>query len=209
VTMPRVATLAFGLLAALALAGGPAPAGAAAPEEAKAIVARTLDEVLGVLRNRELAADARRLEVERIAYARFDFATISRLVLARNWPNLSAAQQQDFITEFKRHLTLTYWKTLEDYRDEDVEVDGVRAEKNSDVTVRTTIPGERTAPIRIDYRMRPADGSFVVIDVIIESVSLVQNFRAQTQEIVAKDGVDALIEKLRQRNDARVREASG
>jgi phospholipid transport system substrate-binding protein len=204
--MRRAAPLALGILTALALAG---PAGAAAADDAKAVVKTTLDEVLAVLRDRERPADARRKEVERIAYARFDFETISRLVLARNWPKLSAAQQQAFISEFKRHLTLTYWKTLEDYRNQDVEVDGARAEKNGDVTVRSNIEGERSEPIRIDYRMRPAKTSYVVIDIIIEGVSLVQNFRAQTQEIIAKDGVDSLIAKLKQRNDERSRESGG
>jgi ABC-type transporter MlaC component len=48
-----------------------------------------------------------------------------------------------------------------------------------------------------------------VIDVVIEGVSLVQNFRAQTQEIVAKDGIDSLIGKLRERNDARTAKSGG
>ena len=82
-------------------------------------------------------------------------------------------------------------------------VDGARTEKNGDVTVRSNIEGERAEPIRIDYRMRRAAASWSVIDVIIEGVSLVQNFRAQTQEIIAQDGVDRLIAKLRQKNDER------
>jgi ABC-type transporter MlaC component len=36
-----------------------------------------------------------------------------------------------------------------------------------------------------------------VIDVIIEGVSLISNFRAQIQEIVSSKGVDHLIETLR------------
>jgi phospholipid transport system substrate-binding protein len=199
----RAAPLALGLLAALALA--PLPSRAAPADEAKAVVSETLDRVLAILRDRAKPADARRTEVESIAYARFDFTTISRLVLARNWPKLSAAQQGDFIEEFKRHLTLTYWKTLEDYRDQDVDVNGARAEKNGDVTVRSNIEGEGSEPIRIDYRMRPSGAGWLVIDVIIEGVSLVQNFRAQTQEIIARDGVDSLIAKLREKNDERSR----
>jgi phospholipid transport system substrate-binding protein len=205
--MRRRPALAFGLLALLAL--GAEPSRAAPADDAKAVVSSTLDEVLAVLRDRKRPEAARRSEVERIAYARFDFATISRLVLARNWPKLSSAQQTDFVAEFKRHLTLTYWKTLDDNRDRKVQVDGARAEKNGDVTVRSNIEGERSEPIRIDYRMRPDGSSWKVIDVIIEGVSLVQNFRSQTQEIIAKDGVDHLIAKLRQKNDERNRESGG
>lgn len=206
--MVRRAHLGLGALALAALLA-PAPAPAAPVDDARAVVRRTVDEALAVLRDRARPEASRRSEVERIAYARFDFDTISRLVLARNWPKLSPAQQQDFIVEFKRHLTLTYWKTLEDYRDRDVEIAAARQEKNGDVTVRTHTEGERSEPIRIDYRLRQSAGGFRVIDVVIEGVSLVQNFRAQTQEIVAKDGIDSLIGKLRERNDARTAKSGG
>jgi phospholipid transport system substrate-binding protein len=156
--------------------------------------------VLVVLRDKAMPAPERRSRVEKIAYAHFDFDTISRLVLARNWPKLSAKQKADFVVEFKRHLSGTYWKTLEDYRDQKVAVDGTRQEKSGDVTVRSTIEGERSEPIRLDYRMRPKAGDWVVIDVVIEGVSLVQNFRNQTQEIIGEVGIDGLIDRLRQKN---------
>jgi phospholipid transport system substrate-binding protein len=191
------------LLALLGVLAAPAMAGPAV--DAKQVVSTTLDQVLAVLRDRAKPAEERRRQVESIAYARFDFETISRLVLARNWPKLSAAQRTAFVGELKRHLSATYWKTLEDYRDQTVEVDGARLEGNGDVTVRSTIKGEAAEPIRIDYRVRPKAGEWTVIDVTIESVSLVQNFRSQTQEIISDVGVDGLIDRLREKNQERER----
>ena len=181
----------------------PQAARAAGADDAQALVKKTLDSVLAVLRDKAMPAEQRRAKVEAIAYVNFDFETISKLVLARNWPKLSAKQQGDFVVEFKRHLSATYWKTLEDYRNEKVLVEGSRAEKNGDVTVRSSIDSERSEPIRIDYRMRSFGGQWKVIDVIIENVSLVQNFRSQTQELIAKNGVDGLIEALRKKNAER------
>jgi phospholipid transport system substrate-binding protein len=191
---------ACALLAASAWLAGAALAAPA--DEAKAVVSTTLDQVLAVLRDKAKPPEQRRALVEKIAYAHFDFDTISKLVLARNWPKLSAQQQADFVVEFKRHLSGTYWKTLEDYRDQKVEVTGTRQEKKGDVTVRSTIEGERSEPIRLDYRMRPKTGKWMVIDVIIEGVSLVQNFRNQTQEIIGDVGIDGLIGRLREKNAA-------
>ena len=187
-------------LAAALLALAPATAQGAATDDARAVVTTTLDQVLAVLRDRAKPAPERKKSVESIAYRHFDFDTISRLVLARNWPKLSAKQRDEFVVEFKRHLSGSYWKTLEDYRDQKVTVDGARAETRGDVTVRSSIDAERAEPIRIDYRMRPKAGEWYVIDVIIEGVSLVQNFRSQTQEIIGDVGVDGLIERLRQKN---------
>ena len=58
--------------------------------------------------------------------------------------------------------------------------------------------------IRVDYRLRKRGERWLGIDVIVEGVSLVQNFRAQAQEIVSSEGPDALIERLQNR----VQEAS-
>jgi phospholipid transport system substrate-binding protein len=195
---------AFACAVGLALA---APLAAAPTDDGRALVTRTLDDVLAVLRDKQKPPAVRRQKVETIAYAHFDFATISRLVLARNWPKLSARQRDEFVVEFKRHLSGTYWKTLEDYRDQKVTVNGARAEKNGDVTVRSQIEGERSEPIRIDYRLRPSGAELKVIDVIIEGVSLVQNFRSQTQQIISEVGVDGLIGRLREKNAER--EAEG
>ena len=183
--------------------GLPAPAaGAENPEAAaSATVQQTLDGVIAILRDRELEDAVRKARVEEIAYSRFDFEVIARLVLARNWKKLTPAQREEFIVEFKRHLSASYWRTLDDYRDEEVELTGSRLARNGDVTVRSRIlGGDRSAPIEIDYRMRTRAGEWVVIDVIVEGVSLVQNFRSQTQEIISDVGVDRLIERLREKN---------
>jgi len=198
--------LAAGALAAGLLALAPTPAPAAPADDARAVVSTTLDQVLAVLRDKAKPPAERKQRVESIAYRHFDFDTISRLVLARNWPKLSAQQRADFVVEFKRHLSGTYWKTLEDYRDQKVTVDGTRVESKGDVTVRSSIDAERSEPIRMDYRMRQKAGEWTVIDVIIEGVSLVQNFRSQTQEIIGDAGVDGLIERLRQKNAEREKE---
>lgn len=190
-----VPALCLGLALVAAVGALAAPA-----DEATEVVRTTLDRVLAVLRDKAQPPEQRRQKVEQIAYVNFDFDTISRLALAKNWPKLSAKQQAAFVVEFKKHLSGTYWKTLEDYRDQKVVVEGARLEKNGDVTVRSTIEGERSEPIRLDYRMRRAGKGWRVIDVIIEGVSLVQNFRGQTQEILAEVGIDGLIDRLRQKN---------
>jgi len=200
--------VALGLALAALLALAPAGARAAGTDDAKKLVGTTLDQVLAVLRDKAKPADQRKKEVEQLAYTHFDFDTISKLVLAKNWSKLSPQQQKDFVVEFKRHLSGTYWKTLEDYRDQKVTVGDARSEKNGDVTVRSSIDAERGEPIRMDYRLRASGGEWRVIDVIIEGVSLVQNFRSQTQEIISSDGIDGLIGKMRQKNAEREKNAA-
>jgi phospholipid transport system substrate-binding protein len=190
--MNRRTLLALLLLAALAPV-----ARAADPEAARATIVQTVDEVLAVLDEKGLSTDARISKLESIADRRFAWDLMARLVLARNWPKLSEQQRAEFQTEFRRHLRLSYGRRIETYSGEKIEVGDARGEPNGDVTVMTTIRGGRFEGTRVDYRMRTKSSDWQVLDVIIEGVSLISNFRTQIQEIVSSRGVEQLIDELR------------
>ena len=196
----RPAPWAVGVAAALALAASEV-AGADDQVEARASVQETIDRVMDVLHNDALSLEEKKQGVENIAIESFDFDVVSRLVLARNWRKFDETQRVDFKDAFQYHLSSTYRDTLDNFSDETITVERSRAEKNGDVTVTTVIhhKGDR---ILVDYRMRNREGRWRGIDVIIEGVSLVQNFRAQAQEIVTSEGPDALIQRLRDKHTA-------
>ena len=192
----RLAALLFGVVLAIAGANAAAAALSGPESEARSFVQQTIDTVLGILRNAKIPLEEKKNRVESIAYERFDFELMSRLVLARNWQKFSDKQKRDFVDAFKKHLSATYRDTLNTFRDESIEIGASRLEKNDDVTVMTIVTGS-TDTTKVDYRMRKGDQGWRGIDVIIEGVSLVQNFRAQAQEIVSAEGPDGLIQKLR------------
>jgi len=165
-----------------------------------AIVQQTSDEVVAVLANKSLSADQKRHDVQDIVYKYFDFETLSRLVLARNWKQMTPQQQADFVEEFKRHLSMTYGKNVESYNDERAVVIGDHKEAGDDWTVKTKIVRPSGADILVDYRVRQENGAWKVIDVIIEGVSLVANFRSQFQDIISNRGPQQLIDLLREKN---------
>lgn len=174
--------------------------GAASPNGPSAVVQETADAVVAVLADKNLSTAEKRSKIEQIVYAHFDFTTLSKLVLARNWKQLSPAQQHDFVEEFKRHLSVTYGRNVETYNNERAVITGDREESNGDWTVKTKIIRPSAADILVDYRLRQQDGHWHVIDVIIEGVSLVANFRSQFQEILTSSGPDHLIELLHEKN---------
>lgn len=197
-------------LAALFLASA---AGAHADGEvagAKAALQAAREETLSILNDKSLSRDARLSKLEGIALEHFDFPKMTQLVLGKNRSQLSKEQQAEFTQEFKEHLSLTYGKTFDRYTGaEKIEIGDGRLETNKDVTMRMNISGG-SAPadgVRIDYRMRGDTGKWLVIDVIPEGVSMIQNFRSQVQEIVTQKGVSQLIQTLREKNAERARTA--
>lgn len=168
--------------------------------EARGVVATTSEQVLAILRKKETPTDQRLGELQQIAYERFDFPTIGRLVLARGWGQLTPQQQQEFLADFKRHLSLDYGRRIDAYTDQKVEILSDRAEPNGDATVKTQVQGANSGMVAVDYRLRRVDGQWRVIDVIVEGVSLVSSYRSQFQEIMANGGPTRVLQVLREKN---------
>jgi len=174
---------------------------ARAGDSPRAIVEKMTQAAIDVLGNKGLSSEEKRHRIEDLAGANIDFDTMSHLVLARNWGRLSAAQQAEFVTLFKEHLALTYGRNIESYNNEKVEVVGERDEGHGDWTVKTKIRrGGGNADVLVDYRLRQQDDAWRIIDVVIERVSLVANFRSQFQEIVSGGGPAKLLDVLREKN---------
>jgi len=197
-------------LVAVALLGfaSPQPPDAAAQSAPRAMVQQTIDDVLVVLNDKALSTEQKRSRIESIAYQRFDFPTVSRLVLARNWQRFSKPQQTQFMEEFKRYLAVNYGNRIERYDQQKVDIVGERQEPRGDVTIQSVVRGGEFEGATVDYRLRQRDGSWLVIDVIVEGISLVSNFRDQFKEVLARGGPEELLEALRAKNAAGPAEAS-
>ncbi len=183
------------------------PALADPKADARAAMQSTIDDVLKVLRVPGSDTKARAQQIEDIAKQRFDFTTMSKLVLKRDWKRFTPAEQTDFVSEFTDYLSASYGTRIARYANEDVVTLGARAEVNNDVTVQTAIKGGEFDGATIDYRMRLLTGKWQVIDVVIEGISLVSNFRSQFADVIAKGGPQELLKRIRAKNDAGVVDA--
>lgn len=197
-----VLLLALALLAPLSpgtarAADEGAPVAALGPRE---VVEVTVGKVLAILADPALDSPTRRERIEAIAFDVFDFSTMSKLTLARNWKRFDDDQRRAFVREFKAHLSRTYGSRLDRYRQENVEIYATRDEPRGDVTVQTKVVGGQFDGIEMDYRLRRRDERWRAIDVVIEGVSLVANFRSQFAEVLSRGGPDDLIAQLRTKN---------
>ena len=201
-TKSEVAVLCAALAVCLG-AGAALAATETAPDSAKVLIEKTVVQVLAVLRDESRSVAQQRLELEKIAHARFDFRTMARLVLARDWKKLDSAKRDEFVDQFTTYLANDYGSRIERYHQEDVKVMGEQTKPRGDVEVRTKIVGGQSDGAVVDYRMRKGnDGTWRIIDVVIEGISLVANFRDQFREVIARGGPEALLQKLKEKNEA-------
>ena len=189
-------TLALGLGAQSALADPAA--------EARQSLQGTIDQILVLIQDPAFTDPAAREgQIEKIDNTVrniFDFSEFSSRTVGRNWKNFTADQQTAFIDAFAQLLRGTYIDKIESYNGEEVKYLGETVGTNGDkVEVSTSISLKtQEAPIKVAYRMLHKE-RWVVYDVIIEGVSLVQNYRTQFNELLQKGDADALIAKVKTR----------
>jgi phospholipid transport system substrate-binding protein len=202
--MLRLARPAMAILVAVVsvLAAPGVRAATESEAAARAVIAETVDEVLAVLRDKSKSTEDRIRSLEQIVYGRFDLYVMSRLVLARNWKRFSEEQKEQYVAEFKQYLTNSYGTRMERYDQQEVEIVGGSEEPRGDVVVKTKILGGEFEGALVDYRLRKQDSGWRVIDVVIEGISMVSNYRDQFKSIVSSGGPELLLEKLKEKNAA-------
>ncbi|MFB3924493.1 MAG: phospholipid-binding protein MlaC [Syntrophales bacterium] len=177
------------------LALNSAPAYAGAPLD---MVRVNVDKVLAVLRDKQLGKEAKTERLETIYKSMFDEEELSRRALGRNWKKLNPAQQQEFVDLFRRLLEKAYIDKILDYTNEKVDFTKEIIISPDQAEVQTkVITSSRQVPIF--YRVIMKGGAWKVYDVVIENVSLVQNYRSQFNSIMAKNTPAQLLDILRKR----------
>lgn len=182
-----------------------APARAAEMLAPDALARSVTDEVLRILRtDRELAAGNQRKVAEMIetkVAPHFEFTSMTRLAMGRNWKQATPDQHKALSQEFRTLLVRTYTTAFTQYKDQTIEYRPVKlAPGDNDVVVRSLIKQPSGQPVSVDYRMEKTDAGWKVYDVKIEGISLVENYRNTFTAEVQRSGIDGLIKSLSDKN---------
>lgn len=196
--MQRVAgrqgtTAARGWLAVGLIALGWWTAAVAAPTPTQR-VEQTMAAIAEVLKEEDTSRRDKWRHIGSIIDEGFDFRSMSQSVLARNWQTASKEEKRQFVDFFSHYLEEIYRSKIESYSHQRVEIVketivGTRAVVNTVIkTDASTIP--------VDYKLKNNDGVWYAYDVVIEGVSLVNNYRNTFDAIVKSEGMDGLLQDL-------------
>ncbi len=164
----------------------------------------TINEVLAILADEALQAperqEERRQKIRQIVLNRFGFAEMARRALGRHWRKLSPAQQKEFVPLFSDLLERSYINKIESYgSSSDVEILYTKETVTPEgyAMVRTEVVNEQDLNFEIEYRLLKRDEDWQVYDIVIEDVSLVNNYRTQFNKIISQESYPALVKKLK------------
>ena len=163
-------------------------------------VRATIDRVLAIVKDPQLKSreSERRQKLKEALHQRFDFTEMAKRSLGPDWRRLSPAQQQEFVELFTDLLEQAYLDRIEAYASEKIEYLKERQD-NEFAEVDTKIIDQKGREFSLDYRLHNVKGDWKVYDVLVDDVSLVNNYRAQFTRVLAKSSVDELLQRMKEK----------
>jgi phospholipid transport system substrate-binding protein len=164
-------------------------------------VKATIDQVMEVLRDPKLQGAGKKAErrekLRQIVLPRFDFAEMGKRALGNNW-NRYPDKQGEFVTAFTQLLEDTYADQIEAANGEKVVYLNERTEKDySEVDTKViSSKGEETP---MTYKLHPVGSDWKVFDIVVENISIVNNYRSQFNRVLSNASLDELIKRIKEK----------
>ena len=161
---------------------------------------QTVDQLVLIIGDSALGSESRtherREKLRKAISPRFDFLEMAMRSLGSYWQERSAVEKKEFVSLFTELLETAYVGTIESYRGEKVHYINER-EEGKLATVNTRIVlGDRKS-VSVNYRMRDVDGDWKVYDVIVDDISLVNNYRSQFSRVLARSSFAELLATMK------------
>ncbi|MDR2801378.1 MAG: ABC transporter substrate-binding protein [Desulfovibrio sp.] len=175
---------------------------AKADSEAKIALENCIGKVLNEIKKPEMKNPATRervlADIEKIIKELFNFPELSMRAVGPKWRSFTPEQQKNFLDAFDDLLRSRYLDRLEGYSGERVAYTGETTNARGDrMEIRTEVTvGDKIVPVA--YRMLK-NGRWTVYDIVIEGVSMVQNYRSQFQAVLDKGDAEELIRLVRKK----------
>jgi phospholipid transport system substrate-binding protein len=168
--------------------------------EPTAQLSATINEFVTILVNTpvaQLRASGLPQSALSLVFSRFDFSEMTKRSLGSHWESLGSAEQREFVDAFTERVLRAYGRSVRASGDEKVQY--ARELRDGDLaTVQTKVISGSGDELPIDYQLHDVGGQWKVYDVVIDQVSIVSNYRAQFDRILAKSSVKELLQRIKQ-----------
>ena len=163
-------------------------------------VRQSVDKLLAILKDPQLKGESkkneRRDKLKEVIYQRFDFTEMARRSLGSEWRRRSPEEQREFVKLFTGLLERAYLDNIESYNGEKFRY-LKEQEDNNHAQVDTKIVGNKGQEFSVNYRLHNRNGDWKVYDVVIEDISLINNYRSQFNRMLATSSYEELVNRMK------------
>jgi phospholipid transport system substrate-binding protein len=157
---------------------------------------------INTLTDKSISQNEKESQFGKLFDKNFDIPSISRFVLGKYWKQASLDQKKKFIKAFRNYVVKTYSSRFNEYSGEKLKLVNYENEKNPKIFLVHTILERQDAPvIKVDWRIGKKKDRFVILDIIIEGISLAITQRSEFVSVIDQNegSIDQLISLLKER----------
>jgi phospholipid transport system substrate-binding protein len=161
----------------------------------------TIEQVTAALQEARASRETGNVELQvklrRLLLPRFDFAEMAKRSLGKHWAH-HQNRQEEFVPAFVGFVEQAYIGSIQSFKGEKILYVREIVDKNLAEVHTKVVPGSGEQ-VAVNYRLHLVNDEWKVYDVVIENISLVNNFRPQFNRILNSASFDELLRKLQER----------
>ena len=161
-------------------------------------------QALQILKEPAMKSNHERKELdtrlEKIIDPVFDFREMAKRSLGIHWRDLTPAERQEFVPLFKDFLSSVYLGRIGFYNGEKILFTGETVGTNY-AEVDTQVVA-KNGDVPVVYMLKRTDGDWKVYDVVIDNVSIDNNYRSQFDRVISRSSYQELVKRIKQKVDA-------
>ncbi|OUR72419.1 hypothetical protein A9Q76_03725 [Arcobacter sp. 31_11_sub10_T18] len=156
-----------------------------------------IDKTTDLLQNKMIQQEEKNLKIFELFDPIFDYSSMSKIALGKNWKKLSSQQKIDFKSVFTQKLKQSYIDKLQLYTDEKVIINKTEKLKRTRIKLHTVLIGkDQDYKIVYKFHRTKKNEEWLIYDVEMIGVSIMKTYRKQFSEFLSSNTFDALIVEL-------------
>ena len=162
-------------------------------------VMKMTQSAINTLTDKSISQNSKETQFGELFDKNFDVPSISRFVLGKYWKQASLDQKKNFIKAFRNYVVKTYSSRFNEYSGEQLKLVNYENESNPKIFLVHTVLERQDAPvIKVDWRIGKKKDTFVILDIVIEGISLAVTQRSEFVGVIEQNNgsIDKLISLL-------------
>ena len=162
-------------------------------------VMKMTQSAINTLTDKSISQNSKETQFGELFDKNFDVPSISRFVLGKYWKQASLDQKKNFIKAFRNYVVKTYSSRFNEYSGEQLKLVNYENESNPKIFLVHTVLERQDAPvIKVDWRIGKKKDRFVILDIVIEGISLAVTQRSEFVGVIEQNNgnIDKLISLL-------------
>jgi len=162
-------------------------------------VMKMTQSAINTLTDKSISQNSKETQFGELFDKNFDVPSISKFVLGKYWKQASLDQKKNFIKAFRNYVVKTYSSRFNEYSGEQLKLVDYENESNPKIFLVHTVLERQDAPvIKVDWRIGKKKDRFVILDIVIEGISLAVTQRSEFVGVIEQNNgsIDKLISLL-------------